>query len=116
METTRTAPAARAPSARRPSRMAAFAWFAAMVAGWIVFFSLLAFDEPALHELRADVRELGLVLEGLVWLAFFPFVLALAIWTSAWDEGLRVALVACCAIGWSLAFYPWRRPPKERRR
>ena len=115
METTRTAPAARAPSAR-PSRVAGFAWFAAMVAGWIVFFALLAFDEPALHGLHADVRELALVLEGLVWLAFFPFVLALTIWTTGWDEWLRFALVACCAIGWSLAFYPWRRPTKERRR
>ena len=61
METTRTDPAARAPSARVQSRVAGLVWFAAMVAAWTVFFALLVFDEPALHELHADVRDLPLV-------------------------------------------------------
>ncbi len=112
MASTPSTPAVRAPASLRPSRVAGFFWFAAMVGGWIAFFALMLFDEPALHQLFADVRALPLVLEGLVWLAFFPFVLALAFWTSAWDEWLRFTLAACCAVGWSLMFYPWRKTAK----
>jgi hypothetical protein len=49
------------------------------------------------------------VIQLLAWLALFPFLLALTVWTSAWDESLRLLLVACCAIGWTLAFFPWQR-------
>ncbi len=73
--------AGRAPVSRRPSRIAGLLWFGAMVGGWVAFYALMLVDEPTLHDLFADVRGLPLVLEGLVWLAFFPFVLALALWT-----------------------------------
>ena len=109
MATTHTAHELLAPTGRRASRIGAWLWFVAMVGGWITFYAFMLFDEPALHDFFAEVRGLPLVLEGLVWLVFFPFVLALAFWTSGWDEWLRFALAACCAIGWSLAFYPWRR-------
>ena len=91
------------------SRTVGFAWFAAMVGGWVTFYALMATSEPTLGELQDRVRALPLLLEGLVWLAFFPYVLALTIWDGGWPETLRFALVACCAVGWSLAFYPRRK-------
>lgn len=96
------------PAVRR-SRAVGFAWFAAMVGGWVAFYALMLFSEATLRDLYDRVRELPLVLEGVVWIAFFPYVLALTIWSSSWEEWLRFLLVACCAVGWSLAFYPWRR-------
>ena len=91
------------------SRITGFLWFAAMLAGWIVFYGLMATSEPTLGELHDRVRELPLLFELLAWLVFFPYVLALTIWESGWAEVTRFALVACCALAWSLAFYPWRR-------
>lgn len=80
-----------------------------MVGGWLAFYALMLLSEPTLGDLQDRIRDLPLVLEGLVWLVFFPYVLALTIWDSGWSEMVRSALVACCAVGWSLAFYPWRR-------
>ena len=96
------------------SRIAGFAWFAAVTGGWIVFYALMLLSEPTLGRLHDGVAGLPLVLDGLVWFVFFPCVLALAIWDSSSAEGLRLALVACCAVGWSLAFYPWRRHVRKR--
>ena len=98
----------------RPSKATRFAWFGAMVGGWVVFYVLMAASDPTLGDLRDRVRDLPLVLEGLVWLVFFPYVLALAIWRSGWSDTVRFALVTCCALGWPLAFYPWRRGPSPR--
>ena len=90
-------------------RAVGYSWFAAMVGGWAAFFILMAASQPTLVELHDRVRGLPLLVEGLVWLVFFPYTLGLAIWDSSWPEGVRFALVTCCALGWSLAFYPWRK-------
>jgi hypothetical protein len=90
-------------------RAGRFAWFAAMVVGWVSFYGLIAASEPTLTELHARVQGLPVVLEGLVWLAFFPYILGLTIWDSSWPEWVRLALVTCCAVGWSVAFYPWHK-------
>ena len=42
-------------------------------------------------------------------LGSFPYVVALTVCDGSWSDSLRAALVALSAIGWSLAFYPWRR-------
>ena len=86
-----------------------------MVIGWLVFFALIAFSEPALAGLRGTVTDLPLLVELLAWFALFPFVLALTIWTSSWDESLRFALICCCAVGWTIAFFPWRAASRRRR-
>ena len=86
-----------------------YVWFALVLGGWILFFALLAFSEPTLGELWRDVRDLSLLVEGVVWLLLFPFILALGVWDSSWETWLRLLLVGCFAIGWSLAFWPRRR-------
>ena len=94
-----------------PARRAVggYVWFALMVGGWVTFFALLAFSEPTLGELWRDVRDLPLGVEGVVWLLFFPFVLALGVWDSSWETWLRLLLVGCFALGWSFAFWPRKR-------
>jgi hypothetical protein len=95
---------AQRPDVRRPT--VGLVWFAVMVSGWLAFYAFLLFSEQALSDLWQWVRALPLVVEGLVWLVAFPFVLALGIWDSAWETALRLVLVSGCAIGWSLAFWP----------
>lgn len=87
----------------------AYLWFTAMVAGWGAFFGLLVFSESTLGDLRADVAGLPLALEVLVWIAFFPYLLALTVWDASWAEWLRLVLVAAFAIFWSTAFFPRER-------
>ena len=79
-----------------------------MAGGWVVVFVLLAVSESSLGAAHDAVQGLPLILELLVWLIFFPFVLALNIWASSWDEGLRLVLVYCCAVAWTIAFFPRR--------
>ena len=101
------APTSATAAPRRPAF--GWAWFAAMVAGWIGFFALAALSEETLGALWRWGRDLPLVVEGLVWLLLFPFVLAAGIWESDWQAGVRLALVACCAALWTLVFFPWQR-------
>jgi len=77
-----------------------------MVGGWIAFAAMMVLSEPTLGELWRGVRGLPFLAEILVWLLFFPFVLALGIWDSSWEGWLRLTLVGCCAVGWSLVFWP----------
>lgn len=90
-------------------------WFALMVAAWAAFFALLVLSDPTLAELWVDVRDLPLLGEALAWLAFFPLVLALAVWNADWEAWLRLLLVACFALGWSAAFFPRPTNPTARR-
>jgi hypothetical protein len=104
-----TTPARHAPAAKTRWTPGATFWFAAMVGAWLAFFGLLLFSEPTLGELRRDVRDLPLLVEGAVWLAMFPLVLALGVWDGGLAEWLRFALVCLFAVAWSAAFFPHRR-------
>lgn len=77
-----------------------------MIGGWSVFFALVLFAESTLSDLWDGLHDLPLVVEGLVWFLLFPLVLATGVWESSWQTWLRVFLVACFAIGWSIAFFP----------
>jgi hypothetical protein len=93
--------------ALRP-RLSGFVWFGLMVGAWAVFFGLLLFSEQTLGDLWSSVRDLPLLVEGIVWLLLFPLVLGLAVWNGEWETWLRLLLVVCFALGWSIAFYPRR--------
>jgi len=60
---------------------------------------------------RRDVRDLPLVVEGMLWLAFLPWLLGTAVWESSWPDALRVALVVVFAAGWTLASIPRAKHP-----
>ena len=97
--------AVRLPASRRRP-LGAWAFFAGIVLGWVLFVALIVGSEGTLGELHGALRDQALAVELLVWFLFFPFVLALTIWTTAWEEWLRFALVACCAVAWTVACYP----------
>ncbi len=82
-------------------------WFMWMVGMWVSFYILLFADK--LEGLWSTIRDLPLLVEIVLWLPFFPWMLGMAVWTSSWSEWLRGTLVACFTIGWSLAFLPRRK-------
>ncbi|TCC24793.1 hypothetical protein [Kribbella speibonae] len=86
-------------------------WFGWMTGLWIIFYVLMQSGE--LDDLAAWIRDLPIVVELLVWLVFFPQVLATAVWTSDWSEGLRVTLVVLFTVVWTLVSLPRpKSPPK----
>ncbi|MFI7063662.1 hypothetical protein ACIBL3_21940 [Kribbella sp. NPDC050124] len=85
-------------------------WFLWMVGLWMAFFVLLGSDR--LEDVATWIRDLPLIVELGVWLVGFPWVLATAVWTSDWSEGLRVTLVVLCAAVWTIVSIP--RPKRAR--
>ena len=94
-------------AARRNSK--SNGWFAWMAGMWVVFFVLM--QSGRLDDVAGWIRDLPILLEILVWIVLFPWVLGTAVWTSGWSEGLRVTLVVLFAAGWTIASIP--RPKKR---
>ena len=74
--------------ARRP--LGATIWFVWMVAMWVGFFVLLLADR--IGGVWGWVRDLPLVVELVLWVALFPWLLGSAVWTSSWAGWLRLLL------------------------
>ena len=89
----------------------AYAWFGLMVGSWLAFGVLAVTSEDTLAGIWDWVGGLPLVLELVVWLLTFPWMLALAVWESAWNDEARVLVVLAIAIGWTLMSIP--RPPRK---
>jgi hypothetical protein len=96
-----------APQVSRRS-VGGYVWFGLMIGGWAAFFALLLSSESTPGEAWRDLRELPLVVEALVWLALFPFVLAMAAWESSWETWLRLLLISSFALLWPTLFFPRR--------
>ncbi|MFK4084905.1 hypothetical protein ACI2LF_12385 [Kribbella sp. NPDC020789] len=88
-------------------------WFVWTVGLWVVFFVLL--HNRDLDGVAGWIRGLPLPLELLVWLVFFPWVLATAVWTGGWPEGWRITLVVLFAVVWTLVAIPRPKQPQARR-
>jgi hypothetical protein len=98
--------ATRHPSVRTPSGLFAYASFAIMVGGWVAFAVALVASQQTLDDVWTSVRDLPLLVEGLVWLLGFPFLIGLAIWQSSWDEAVRLVAIAVLAVAYTLMFVP----------
>jgi hypothetical protein len=97
------------PDRTTPGRFAN-ASFAIMVGGWAAFAIALLVSQPTLDDIWTSVRDLPLILEGVVWLVGFPFLIGLAIWHSSCDEAVRLLAIAV------LAVYTYVFVPRERKR
>jgi hypothetical protein len=99
------------PSVRIPSGLFASASFAIMVGGWVVFAAALVASQQTLDDVWTSVRDLPLVVEGVVWLLGFPFLIGLAIWQASWDEAVRLSVIAVLAVAYTYVFVPrgWKR-------
>jgi hypothetical protein len=82
-------------------------WLLWMIGMWAAFFVLLLTDELA--GLWSAIRDLPLLVEVALWLPFFPWMLGTAVWTSSWSSWLRLLLVLCFALGWTLVSIPRRK-------
>jgi hypothetical protein len=89
-------------SERRP--LAGIIWFAWMLAMWAGFFGLLVADR--IDGVWSCVRDQPFLVELLLWVALFPWLLGAAAWTSSWGGWLRLLLVLTFAFGWSLVSLP----------
>ena len=98
--------ATRHPSARTPSGLFAYASFAIMVGGWVVFAVALVASPQTLDDVWTSIRDLPLVAEAVVWLVGFPFVIGLAIWQASWAAAVRLALIAVLAVAYTYMFVP----------
>jgi hypothetical protein len=76
------------------SRVGGVLWLVFMVGMWIVW-----------HW----ARDLPLVVELILWLLTFPWLLGTAVWESSWPSWLRVLLVVTFAVGWT-----WISIPREK--
>ena len=94
-------------AAKRPRRTSV-PWFLFMVSMWLTFGALAVASADDLDDIWSWARGLPLLLEGVVWLLLFPWMLGLAVWESSWDDWLRLLLVSSIAAGWTLASVPRR--------
>jgi len=98
--------AARHPSVRTPSGLFAYASFAIMVSGWVAFAVALVASQQTLDDAWTSVRDLPLVVKGVVWLLGFPFLVGLAVWQASWDEAVRLTVIAVLAVAYTYMFVP----------
>jgi hypothetical protein len=89
----------------------AYAWFGLMVGTWLAFAVLAVASEAALADIWQWVRDLPLVLELVVWLLTFPWLLALSVWESDWSDTARLLIVIAIATAWTLMSIPRPRRP-----
>lgn len=88
----------------------AVVWFVFMVGMWLVFFTLLITDQLA--SLWNNITQLPLFVEIAIWIGFLPWMLGSWVWLGSWPLWLRLGLVLCFAIGWSIVSIPRKRVPR----
>jgi len=96
------------PPTGRPT-VGAYLWFAGMVGLWTAFGVVALASVDKLGDLWAWVTGLPLVAEIVVWIAAFPWVLGLWASQTSWPEWLRILLVLCFAVGWTVVSIPRAR-------
>ena len=89
----------------------AYAWFGLMTGSWLAFAVLAVTSEDTLADIWDWVGGLPLVLEVLVWFLALPWMLALAVWESAWSDAARLLVVLAIATAWTLISIP--RPSRK---
>jgi hypothetical protein len=99
---------------RRGRPLGATLWFLWMVIMWAAFFVLLFADR--LDGLWSAIRDLPLVVEVVAWVLLLPWMLGTAVWTSSWPAWLRVLLVVCFAVCWTLMSVPQEKQSGPHRR
>lgn len=85
----------------------AVVWFVFMIGMWVAFFILLLTNQLA--GLWSQVTQLPILAEVVLWIAFLPWMLGSWVWLGSWPLWIRIGLVLCFAIGWSIVSIPRRR-------
>jgi hypothetical protein len=78
----------------------------AVVTGAFVYY--LVTDPARLTEIWASTRSLNILVQGVIWLLFLPWMVSLWIWTLPWAMPIRLVLVIA-ALGWTnWLLWPWK--------
>jgi hypothetical protein len=80
--------------------------FALFTVLWIAFAVALALSPGTLSDLWHQMRQLPLVIQGLVWLLFLPIVLGLWIWERNWSLPIRLILIIGLGVANIFMFVP----------
>jgi hypothetical protein len=97
----------------RPA-LGAYLWFVGMVGLWTAFGIVALVSVEKLTDLWAWVTALPVVAEVVVWILAFPWVIGLWVTQISWAEWVRILLVVCFAVGWTIASIPRAKEPKHR--
>ena len=89
--------AIRGPQARSLPPAGGGLWFIWMVGMWAAFFWLLLAGR--LDDVWRWVTQLPILVEIVVWIVLFPWLLGTWVWNSSLPDWLRVGLVVCFAVG-----------------
>jgi hypothetical protein len=71
---------------------------------WVGFGAGLIWNQGGLDQAWAAIRDLPLIVQGVVWLLFLPAVAALWAWETSWPLAIRLIVVVGLA-GWSLMIF-----------
>jgi hypothetical protein len=83
-------------------------FFILMVGLWGAFVALAFASPETLNEVWRWAGALWWPLQIVVWLLFLPWMIGLWVWQTGLSFGVRMAIVAVLAIGWSAASFPRR--------
>jgi hypothetical protein len=77
---------------------------------WVAFFATLLTSQGTLIDLWHQIRDLPLIVQGVLWLLFLPLMAGLAIWEASWPMLVRLVLIVGLAWVNVYLFFPWRNP------
>jgi hypothetical protein len=81
-------------------------FFILMVGLWGAFIALAFASPETLNEVWRWSGDLWWPLQIVVWVLFLPWMIGLWVWQTDWSFGVRMAIVAVLAVGWSAASFP----------
>jgi hypothetical protein len=82
--------------------------FAISLVATAAFGYCLITDPSRLVELWEWTRSLNILVQGVVWLLFLPWMIALAVWVSPWALPIRLVLVVGMLGFTTWLLFPWK--------
>jgi hypothetical protein len=78
--------------------------FAIFAAIWVAFGAALIWSQGSIDAAWQAIRELPILVQGVVWLLLLPVMLGLWVWETTWPLALRLLLVIGIG-GWNLMVF-----------
>jgi hypothetical protein len=97
-------------SLRRSTTMGPYLFFVVATGIWIAFGWTLAIRPVLLDRAWGGVRRLPLLAKPIVWIAFLPWLSALAIWESGWRTP-RARLISVVVVAFAFIVFWWSGTP-----
>lgn len=82
--------------------------FAISLVATAAFGYYLVTDPGRLNEIWEWTRSLNILVQGVIWLLFLPWMIALAIWVLPWALPIRLVLVVGTLGFTTWLLFPWK--------